>query len=76
MKKERKKAQRQDTAPNHNQSYLSRFEWVCLILFLIFFITLIAGYITDNIAMRFFGAGVGFATLLITTDFNLNTEDE
>ena len=75
MKSQKKKAQRQSTAPNNNQSHHTRYDIICLILFITFFGCLTGGYIIDNLAMRFFGAGVGFALLLITTDFNLHEED-
>lgn len=73
MKEKRKMAHRRSDAPQHQVNSIKSF-WVCLILFIIFFACMVAGKVTDNVAIEFFGAGVGFALLLFTTHENL-TED-
>lgn len=74
MEDKRKMAQRKSTAPQHQANSIKSF-WVCLILFVIFFACMVAGKVTNNVAIEFFGAGVGFALLLTTTHENL-TEDK
>lgn len=74
MKNQRKRAQRQSTAPVQHHINSNKQFWVCLILFIIFFACTVAGKTTNNEALKFFGLGVGFATLLFVTHENL-TED-
>lgn len=74
MEDKRKMAQRKSTAPQHQTNHIKSF-WVCLILFVIFFACMVAGKVTNNVAIEFFGIGVGFALLLFTTNENLK-EDE
>lgn len=73
MNEKRKMAHRRSDAPQHQTNHIKSF-WVCLILFVIFFACMVAGKVTNNVAIEFFGAGVGFALLLTTTHENL-TED-
>lgn len=74
MNEKRKMAHRRNDAPiQHQPNHIKSF-WVCLILFIIFFACMVAGKVTNNVAIEFFGAGVGFALLLTTTHENL-TED-
>ena len=74
MNRERKKAHRRNDAPQHQTNHIKSF-WICLILFVIFFACMVAGKAANNVAIEFFGIGVGFALLLFTTNENLK-EDE
>ena len=75
MEDKRKMAQRRNAAPQHQTNHIKSF-WVCLFLFIIFFACMVAGKITNNVAIEFFGAGVGFALLLITTNENLKEDSK
>ena len=72
MKNQKKKAQRQSTAPIQHHNHSNKTDGICLLLFIASFACMVAGI--PN--LKLIGAGVAFAVLLITTHDNLNnTED-
>ena len=75
MKSQKKKAQRQSTAPKHQHINSNKHDIICLSLFILSFACMIAGSTTGNEAIKNIGAGIAFACLLYTTHDNL-TEDK
>lgn len=75
MEEKRKMAHRRNDAPQH-QNHSIKSTWICLTLFIIFMTCMIAGKATNNIAIESFGAGVGFALLIMTTHENLKEDNE
>lgn len=75
MEEKRKMAHRRNDAPQH-QNHSTKSTWICLTLFIIFMTCMIAGKTIGNIAIEAFGAGVGFALLIMTTHENLKEDNE
>lgn len=69
------KGAEQNPAPQH-QNHSTKSIWICLTLFIIFTVCLIAGKTINNIAIEAFGAGVGFALLVMTAHENLKEDNK